>query len=38
MMLVQIGTISLILATLSGSRGFIVLSLAGLIAAFYVSG
>jgi len=38
MMLVQIGTISLILATLSGSPGFIVLSLAGLIGAFYVTG
>ncbi len=37
-MLVQIGTAAFILATLAGSRGFIVLSLAGLIGAFYVTG
>lgn len=36
MMLVQIGTAAFILATLSGSRGFIVVSLAGLIGAFCI--
>jgi len=36
MMLVQIGTATFILATLSGSRGFIVLSLAGLVGALCI--
>ena len=35
MMLVQMGTAAFILATLSGSRGSILLSLAALIGAFY---
>lgn len=37
-MLVQVGTAAFILATLSGSRGFILLSLAVVVGAFYVTG
>jgi hypothetical protein len=36
MMLVQASTAALILAVLTGSRGFIALSLASVIGAFYV--
>ncbi len=37
MMLVQVGTSAFILAMLSGSRGSILLSIASLIGAFYIT-